>query len=153
MASIATHAGDIAAAPAEGEVSLVRLYLLRAMYGLLVVGLGAMIVPDITSHRPLDRGVIASLLGCVWLLAFVGLRYPLQMLPVLFFDMIWKMIWLVAVALPHWQSDTMTPDIAGSVFDCSVGVVFLIAIPWDYAAHHYLLKPGDRWWPRRKASA
>ena len=41
---------------ADDEVSLVRLYVLRATYLLLVVGLGAMIVPDIVSHRLIDRG-------------------------------------------------------------------------------------------------
>jgi hypothetical protein len=137
------------------DIALWRLYLLRACYLLLAVGLIIFMWPRVliaSELRHMD-GVATAMFAALPVLALFGLRYPLQMLPALFFDMIWKMIWLVAVALPHWQSDTMTPDIAGSVFDCSVGVVFLIAIPWDYAAHHYLLKPGDRWWPRRKASA
>jgi hypothetical protein len=41
---------------AEGEVSLVRLYVLRATYLLLVVGLGAMILPSLLRHEPLARG-------------------------------------------------------------------------------------------------
>ena len=61
---------------AEGEVSLFRLYVLRAMYLLLVIGLGAMIVPEILHHELTSRGVIPSLLGALWLLAFIGLRYP-----------------------------------------------------------------------------
>ena len=51
---------------AEGEVSLFRLYVLRAMYLVLVIGLGAMIVPEIFGHELTSRGVIASLLGAVW---------------------------------------------------------------------------------------
>ena len=73
-ASVSRSGADTA-----GEVSLVRLYVLRATYVLLVVGLGLMIVPELFSHEPMARGVIPSLLGAVWLLAFVGLRYPLQM--------------------------------------------------------------------------
>src|SRR5437660_10277400 len=80
----------------ESEVRLWRLYVLRAAYLLLVVGLGAMIVPDLISHPLTSRGVIPSLLGAVWLLAFVGLRYPLQMLPLLMFEFTWKTIWLLA---------------------------------------------------------
>ena len=47
-------------ARAEDEVSLFRLYVLRAMYLLLIVGLGGMIVPEIVSHPLTDRGVIAE---------------------------------------------------------------------------------------------
>ena len=65
-----------------GYVSLARLYVLRATYLLLVVGFGATIAPVLFSHAPMARGVIPSLLGAVWLLAFVGLRYPLPCPPV-----------------------------------------------------------------------
>ena len=89
---------------ADDGVSLGRLDVLRAAYLLLVVGLGAMIVPDIVSHRLIDRGVIASLLGCVWLLAFIGLRHPLRMLPLLLFELGWKSIWMIAYGLPQWSA-------------------------------------------------
>ena len=79
-------------ADTAGDVSLVRLYVLRATYLLLVVGLGATIVPLLLSHEPMTRGVIPSLLGAVWLLAFVGLRYPLQMLPLLLFELAWSIL-------------------------------------------------------------
>ena len=65
------------------EVSLARIYVLRATYLLLVIGLGGMIVPDVLSHPVISRGVIPSLLGALWVLAFVGLKYPLEMLPLL----------------------------------------------------------------------
>ena len=84
----------------DSEVSLARLYVLRATYLLLVVGLGAMILPSLLSHAPMARGVIPSLLGAVWVLAFVGLRYPLQMLPLLMFEFVWKTMWLVDFGFP-----------------------------------------------------
>src|SRR5205085_8923644 len=87
----------------DDEVSLVRLYVLRATYLLLVVGLGAMMVPALITHEPMARGVIPSLLGAVWLLAFIGLRYPLQMLPLLMFEFAWKSIWLFDYGLLHWS--------------------------------------------------
>ena len=73
-------------AGAEPGLSLVRLYILRAMYVVLVIGLGAMIVPEIASHPLTSRGVIPSLLGAIWLLAFLGLRYPVEMIPLLLFE-------------------------------------------------------------------
>src|SRR4051794_29472777 len=81
MAATAATAPASAPESAGGEVSLTRLYVLRAAYALLVVGVGALILPVLVSHEPAARGVIPSLLGAVWVLAFIGLRYPLQMLP------------------------------------------------------------------------
>ncbi|MEO6582053.1 MAG: hypothetical protein ABIN68_04500, partial [Sphingomicrobium sp.] len=80
MASTAALLSPPPEQAAGSEVSLFRLYILRAMYLVLVVGLGAMIVPELVSHELTARGVISSLLGAVWLLAFLGPRYPLEML-------------------------------------------------------------------------
>ena len=68
-------------------------------------------VPALFSHEPMARGVIPSLLGAVWLLAFVGLRYPLQMLPLLMFEFAWKTIWLFAFGLPQWSAGTASADL------------------------------------------
>jgi len=109
---MASSAASVSATDTAGEVSLVRLYVLRATYLLLVVGLSALIVPVLFSHEPMARGVIPSLLGAVWLLAFVGLRYPLQMLPLLLFEFVWKTIWLIAFGLPQWSSGQLPPTFA-----------------------------------------
>ena len=117
MASTAASVSPPREGAAEGEVSLVRLYVLRAMYLLLVVGLGAMIVPEIMSHTPTSRGVIASLLGAVWVLAFLGLRYPLEMLPLLMFELVWKLIWMIGYGLPQWSSGQQPPTFAEDFFN------------------------------------
>lgn len=139
-----------AALPREGgedcDVSLFRLYLLRAMYLLLVVGLGAVIVPGIVSHPLLDRGVIASLLGCIWLLAFIGLRYPLQMLPLLMFEFGWKSIWMIAYGLPQWSAGQLPPTFADDFFAIAFGVILVpLVMPWGYVWRHYVKAPGARW--------
>jgi hypothetical protein len=87
---------------AMNEVSLLRLYLLRAGYLLLVVGLGLTVWPSILNlgkSWELMHGVVVSMLGAMAVLALLGLRYPLQMLPLLFFEVVWKGIWLLRVAL------------------------------------------------------
>ena len=96
----------------DREVSLTRLYVLRATYLLLIVGLGSFIVPQLLSHEPLARGVIPSLLGAVWLLAFIGLRYPLQMLPLLMFEFAWKTVWLLDFGLSNGRRVTRPPRFA-----------------------------------------
>ncbi len=129
----------------ESEVSLVRLYILRAMYLVLVVGLGAMIVPEILDHELTSRGVIPSLLGAVWLLAFVGLRYPLTMLPLLMFELVWKLIWMIAYGLPQWSAGQYPPTFAEDSFNIAFGLVLLFVIPWGYVWRKYVKRHGERW--------
>lgn len=128
------------------DVSLVRIYVLRATYLLIVIGLGAMVVPTVLSH-PLDsRGVIPSLLGGVWLLAWIGLRYPLQMLPLLLFELAWKSMWMLAYGLPQWISGQVPPTFAEDVFAIGLGVVLMpLVIPWSYVYRHYIKQPGTHW--------
>lgn len=130
------------------EVSLFRLYLMRAMYLFMVVGLGIYIWPAIINHAPswpLMNSVVSSLLGALAVLAAFGIRYPLQMLPVLLFELIWKAIWLIAVALPLWSADQIVADTADTVRECLLGVILLFVIPWPYVFANYIKKPGDRW--------
>lgn len=146
MASTAASAAPSRGRAADGEVSLVRLYVLRATYLLLVVGLGAMIVPDIVSHALTSRGVIASLLGALWALAFLGLRYPLEMLPLLMFEFAWKSIWAIAYGLPQWSAGQFPPTFAEDAFNIGLGVILMpLVIPWSYVWRHYVKQSGARW--------
>jgi hypothetical protein len=130
----------------EDEVSLLRLYVLRATYLLLVVGVGAMVVPEILSHALTSRGVIPTLLGGVWALAFLGLRYPLQMLPLLMFEFAWKSIWMIAYGLPQWSSGQLPPTFAEDFLNIGFGVILMpLVIPWGYVWRHYVKRPGERW--------
>jgi hypothetical protein len=128
------------------EVTLFRLYVLRATYLLLVVGVGAIILPSLISHELTARGVIPSLLGAVWLLAFLGLRYPLQMLPLLMFELVWKTIWLLDFGLAQYLSGQRPPTFAEDSFNIVLGVVLMpLVIPWGYVWRRYVKQPGDRW--------
>lgn len=145
MSSTAASASPPREAAPEGEVSLVRLYVLRAMYLVLVIGLGGMILPEILYHELTSRGVIASLLGAVWLLAFLGLRYPLEMLPLLMFELVWKMIWMLAYGLPQWSAGEFPPTFAEDSFNIAFGAILLAVIPWGYAWRRFVKRPGARW--------
>ena len=130
------------------DIALWRLYALRAGYLLLVVGLGLVIWPQILQHDhpwSLMGGVVKCMLGAMGALAVLGLRYPLKMLPLLFFEMGWKALWLLVVALPAWRSGTMDADTLEMVFEVSVVAVIVIVVPWDYVAATFLAGPGDPW--------
>jgi hypothetical protein len=130
------------------DVSVLRLYLLRATYLLLLVGLALQIWPGVVHHSitlPLMNGVVRSILSTVALLALLGLRYPLQMLPLLFFELIWKTTWLVAFAVPLASAHRIDPDTQETVVACLWGVIFPIVIPWRYVFVNFVKKPADRW--------
>ena len=128
------------------EVSLARIYVLRATYLLLVIGLGGMIVPEVVSHSVISRGVIPSLLCAVWVLAFVGLKYPLKMLPLLMFEFAWKSIWMLAYGLPQWYASQLPATFAEDSFNIGVGVILMpLVIPWGYVYRHYVKQSGARW--------
>ena len=146
MASTAAPVSASRADSADGEVSLVRLHILRAAYLLLVVGIGAMILPVLISHEPMARGVIPSLIGGVGLLALVGLKHPLPMLPVLIFEFVWKTLWLLVFGLPQWFAGEMPPTFAEDFPNILFGVVLMpIIIPWGYVWRRYVKAPGARW--------
>jgi hypothetical protein len=130
-------------------VSTFRLNLLRAGYLLIVVGLAAMIWPGIVSYSddvPHANTAVRALLGGVSVLALLGLRYPLRMLPVLLFELVWKVIWVLAFGVPLYLKGRLTGDFASSMFDCLFGiVVVLIILPWGYVYRNYLRAPAEAW--------
>jgi hypothetical protein len=82
----------------------------------------------------------------VWVLALLGLRYPLQMLPLLMFEFAWKLIWVMAYGLPQWSAGQLTPVTAEDLKNTLVGVVLMpLVIPWGYVWRRYVQQPGDRW--------
>ncbi len=137
------------------EVSSIRLWAMRAIYLFMAVGLGLTIWPLIVSHGPeLPRmtGVAFALLGTIGLLSLLGLRYPLQMIPLLLFELIWKAIWLVAFAGPRWLDGTLDEGMRSTVFDTSLGLVLILVIPWRYVWANYVARPGDPWKLRRSGN-
>ena len=130
------------------EISTLRLYLLRACYLLIAVGLAAMIWPGILSHGddvPHMNTAVRSLLGAVSLLALIGIRYPLKMLPILFFEIVWKVIWILSFGLPLWRKGMLTGDFAETMFNCLTTVIIVPFIPWDYVYRNYIKARSDPW--------
>ena len=146
MASTAATVSPAAPASVESEVSLARLYVLRALYLLLVIGGAVVFLPQLIGHEPTARGVIPSMLGGLWVLACFGLRYPLQMLPILLFELLWKTIWLIDYGLPQWMAGVNTAQFTEDFKAIAPApAIFIAIIPWGYIFRHYLKKPGARW--------
>src|SRR5688500_10531517 len=113
------------------EISTFRLSLLRAGYLLIGVGLAIMIFPGII--RPPENlshmgAVVRSMLAAVALLAFLGIRYPLKMLPVLFFELLWKLVWVLAFGLRLWSADKPGEAEMQTLNDSIFGIIVVLLV-------------------------
>jgi hypothetical protein len=143
---MATTAVSVPAPRTPGDLTLFRLYVLRAIYLLIALGEGSQVAPVVFVHDPAARGVIPSLLAGMCLLALFGLKYPRQMLPLLLFEFAWKSTWFFAFGLPQWFSGQQPPTFGEDFFAIGLGVVLMpLVIPWGYVWRHYVKAPGDRW--------
>lgn len=126
-------------------VSLARLYLLRGMYLLNLILLGSDVWPGIIFSDKVwepTPGVAISFWAALSALSCLGVRYPLAMLPLLFLQLLYKAVWLLAVARPlHFSGsakEMTTVFVVGLILDA-------IVIPWPYAWSQYVKARGDRW--------
>lgn len=122
-------------------VSTLRLSLLRACYAVLVVGLslryGPVFADGLTSLPRMD-GVVVALLSALGILSVVGLFSPVRMLPLLVFEIAWKLIWVSAVALPKWLEGSLDEATLSILFNCAVVLPFVFVVPWRLVARTFL---------------
>ena len=130
-------------------VTTARLYVLRIAYFMIFIFLTTQVLPQVILRGPQYphmSGVARALLGALGLVALLGIRYPIRMLPILLFELAWKAIWVFAIGLPLRMAGKLDAGQAQTFVDCTFGVVFcLIVIPWPYVIDTYFRATGDRW--------
>ena len=102
----------------------------------------------ISPAKPIDpmTGVAFAFLAALSTLCALGVRYPLKMLPLLFMQLFYKSVWLLAVALPLWSARQWTPGTANMVRVLVAAVIVdELVIPWPYVVAKYGKAPGDPW--------
>lgn len=127
------------------NVSLFRLSLLRVVYALNFVLMGLDVWPVLLSRSgtwDLHEGAAYSLWAALSLLSVLGLKYPLQMLPLLLFQFTYKLVWLLFVEWPDRQSIESSEMMQAMLIGF---IVELFIIPWAYVFRSYILQKGDRW--------
>lgn len=132
---------------AGDAVALWRLYVLRACYAVLAVGQGSIQLPLFIHHArwTLNSGVAHCFFLALALLSIVGIRYPLRMLPLLVYELLWKLIWLCGIALPLWLTNQIDADTREAFPQIAPIVIIIPLLPWGYIFSRYLKKPADRW--------
>jgi hypothetical protein len=131
----------------DQPLSLTRLHLMRAGYLLMGVGLVLVKWPQLPDAHtlPLYEGVTLCLLTATSLLAFLGLRHPVRLLPVLLFETAWKLLWIGLVALPQAVDDGLDSDTTQVLTNCSLVVLIIAVVPWGHVWRTYAAAPGERW--------
>ncbi len=143
-----TTAPIITVPAVEGELGTRRLNVMRLGYAFMGVGLAIVKWPiffqDIRS-LPVADGVVAALLTGMSLLAFLGLRYPVRMLPILLFEVTWKVLWIGVVAIPDLAAGTLDDATKQVLVNCSLVVLIIAVVPWRYVWTRFVRTPGDAW--------
>lgn len=109
------------------EVSLFRLYTLRACYLLMAVGLAIYVWPIVISHTnelATSQGVRFALLAGLGATAALG---------------------LIAFALPLFLAHQINEATAENISACLMVAIFIPLIPWRYVWARHAAMPGDRW--------
>jgi hypothetical protein len=127
-----------------------RVNLMRAAYLFMAVGLAFVKWPLFiqsggVAALPAFEGVVAALLTAMSLLALLGVRYPIRLLPVLVFEVLWKVIWLVSVGVPHLLAGTLDGQLSSIFANVSLLVVIAALTPWAFAWKQYVRAAGDAW--------
>lgn len=128
-------------------LSVFRVNLMRSGYLLMAVGLVLVKWPLLlqVASMPLIEGAELCILTAISLLAFLGLRYPIAMLPILVFEVLWKVIWFALVGVPLLLANTGGAPFEAFVFSMSFVIPIVLVSPWDYVWKRYVTTPGERW--------
>ena len=124
-------------------VPRINIYLLRLLFTLMFFFLTYDSWNHILTHTgPWDSANAAA--WCMWgsysVISFIGMVRPLKMLPIVLFEIIYKVAWLFVVAYPLWVEDKLFGSSAEGMTRVFVWVVFpIVAMPWRYFFRTFIL--------------
>ena len=124
-------------------VPRLNIYLLRLLFTLMFLFVTYGSWNYILNHTGPWNSVNAAA-WCMWgaysLISFIGILRPLKMLPIVLFEIIYKIAWLIIVAYPLWVSNELIGSSAEGMTRDFMWVIFpILAMPWRYFFRTYLL--------------
>ncbi len=122
-------------------VPKLNIYILRALFFLIVLNVGSASWTHLLTFKgPWDPVITAY--WCMWTafstLSFFGIFQPLKMLPLILFEIIFKLLWLIIVAFPLWKSGQLDGSPAEDLANAFIWVILaIVATPWRYVYDTY----------------
>ena len=122
----------------------INIWGLRLFYLLMLVFVAPTAWQMLLSHEGEWTQPLSAVAWSVWatypVLAVFGLFQPLRWLPLLFFAIGYKTIFLAFVAVPLWQAGTMEGSSAQPIAESFLALPLLaLVIPWGYAWRTYVV--------------
>lgn len=119
----------------------IQIFLLRIAYVLVLVFVGIRSWTPLVTHQgdwePLGAAAM-SMWASSSLLSLIGVFHPLKMLPLVLFEIGYKVIWLIAVAWPLWTANRLTGSPAEAMTYAFLPVVApIVLVPWGYVWRTY----------------
>ncbi|MCG7551444.1 hypothetical protein [Pseudoalteromonas sp. Of7M-16] len=133
------------------KVALWKTWGLRIIFAAMVIVLGSKQLNYLlegASQWSNWRGLGHSMLFTLAILAIGGVFRPLAFLPVMIYEMAWKIVWLAVVALPPFIAGQEIPSIVNAKASLIGICVLIILVPWKYVWWRYFMQPIEPW--RRK---
>jgi hypothetical protein len=124
-----------------------RLNAMRVGYLVMGVGLAVTKWPEFLAHEPwgLAEGTVLTMLVAMSVLALLGLRHPQRMLPILLFEVGWKLTWLGVVALPLWLDGDLTGATREQLAKVLWVAIIIAVVPWRHVVRQLVMARGERW--------
>lgn len=125
-------------------VALWRINAIRFLFLLMALVMGTVVWRQLlfdSADWPVWKGVAKSMLAALALISLLGVRYPLQMLPLMLYEIAWKTVWLLLIALRAWQAGRWNADLGNMFEDCIGIVIAYFVMPWRYLWARYIRQP------------
>jgi hypothetical protein len=121
----------------------INIYLMRVLYLLMVVFVGKDSWIYIFTHQGAwdpKEAMEWSVWAAFATLAVLGFFRPVKMLPILFLEIFYKVLWLILIAYPLWKAGTLSGSPAAGMTYAFLWVILpIVAVPWGYVFKTYVI--------------
>jgi hypothetical protein len=131
----------IFAADRDG-VPRINVYLMRLVWLLILVFVGRDSWTHIVTHagqwEPLE-GIAWSVWATFACFGLLGIFHTVRMIPLMLFEICYKVLWLTLVAYPLWANGTLAGSpVEGIAYAFAWVALPIVAVPWPYVFRTYL---------------